>query len=168
MVTKAVVSPSVKWCKLVIDKKDTSNVVPKETNCLNDRSTIAQERLKVYSQPNGVGYSRSRHTTTNAPPVAIPDKGNDPKRKEKLLRGMDLVVQIMQLSFFLTTFSIATHHIVRIEFSVGEGRKERRENLQDFVLPAIISVFLWMVSISFLLLSLGKIYVLYVYVKYEI
>ena len=156
VVTKAVVSPSVKWCKIVIDKKDASNVEPKETNCLNDRSTIAQERLKVYSQPNGVGYSRS-HTTNNAP-VAIPDKNTSPKRKEKLLRWMDLVVQIMQLSFFLTTFSIATHHIVRIEFSVGEGRKERRENLQDFVLPAIISVFLWMVSISFLLLSLGKIY----------
>jgi hypothetical protein len=166
VVTKAVVSPSVKWCKFVIDKKDACNVEPKETNCLNDRSTIGQEKLKVYGQLNGVGYSRS-HTTNNAP-VALPDKSNNPKRKEKLLRWMDLVVQIMQLSFFLTTFSIATHHIVRIEFSVGEGRKERRENLQDFVLPAIISVFLWMVSISFLLLSLGKIYLSYVYLKYEI
>merc|ERR1712038_1016273 len=76
------------------------------------------------------------------------------KRRAKILKTLDLLVQVMQLTFFLVTFSVATNHIVNPEFSVAEGRKERRENLQDFVLPAIISVFLWMVSISFLLLSL--------------
>ena len=47
--------------------------------------------------------------------------------------------------------SLITHHIVNMEFEVESGKK----GLKDFVLPAIISVFFWMVSISYLVLSLA-------------
>eukprot|EP00095_Tigriopus_kingsejongensis_P007184 maker-scaffold3067_size10345-snap-gene-0.2 protein:Tk07184 transcript:maker-scaffold3067_size10345-snap-gene-0.2-mRNA-1 annotation:"predicted protein" len=60
----------------------------------------------------------------------------------------DLLVQIIQITFFLASFSIITHFIIHNEFN------QNRKNLQDFVLPAIISVFCWMTSISYLLLSL--------------
>ena len=53
-----------------------------------------------------------------------------------------------KLFFFFRTFSIITHHIVNTEFNY------QRSNLQNFVLPAIVSVFVWMMSISYLLLSL--------------
>ena len=45
--------------------------------------------------------------------------------------------------------SLITHHIVKFEFEDEKG------GLQDFVLPAIISVFFWMVSLSYLVLSLA-------------
>ncbi len=70
------------------------------------------------------------------------------RRKRRLLTFFDLFVQILQLSFFLATFSLVTHHIVHTEFG-GE-----RRNLRDFVLPAITSVFVWMVNISYLLLAI--------------
>ena len=54
----------------------------------------------------------------------------------------------MQLTFFLVTFSIITHHIIHTEF--GGDRK----NLREFVMPAITSVFVWMVAISYLLLAI--------------
>ena len=47
--------------------------------------------------------------------------------------------------------SLITHQIVNMEFEVESGKK----GLKDFVLPAIISVFFWMVSISYLVLSLA-------------
>ena len=45
--------------------------------------------------------------------------------------------------------SLITHHIVKFEFEDEKG------GLQEFVLPAIISVFFWMVSLSYLVLSLA-------------
>ena len=50
---------------------------------------------------------------------------------------------------FFSTFSFITHYIVTTEFYLEQS------NLQDFILPAIISVFVWMMSISYLLLSLA-------------
>jgi multisubunit Na+/H+ antiporter MnhG subunit len=72
---------------------------------------------------------------------------NCEKKRTAFLKFVDIGVQLMQLSFFLTSFTIITHHIVNTEFDLENS------NLQDFVLPAIISVFVWMVSISYLLLS---------------
>lgn len=69
-------------------------------------------------------------------------------RKKAFLKFFDIVVQTMQLAFFLSTFTVVTHHIVNTEFTSD------RRNLQNFVLPAIVSVFVWMVSTSYLLLSL--------------
>ena len=54
----------------------------------------------------------------------------------------------MQLAFFLATFSLITHYIINTEFNLD------RRNLQDFVLPAIVSVFFWMTSIAYVLLAL--------------
>eukprot|EP00094_Tigriopus_californicus_P001374 TCALIF_01330-PA protein Name:"Protein of unknown function" AED:0.45 eAED:0.45 QI:50/0.5/0.33/0.66/0.5/0.33/3/0/1088 len=52
----------------------------------------------------------------------------------------DFAVQVMEISFFLASFSIITHFLLRTEFN------ENRKNLQDFALPAIISVFCWMTT----------------------
>ncbi|TRY75295.1 hypothetical protein TCAL_01330 [Tigriopus californicus] len=60
----------------------------------------------------------------------------------------DFAVQVMEISFFLASFSIITHFLLRTEFN------ENRKNLQDFALPAIISVFCWMTTTSFLFFSL--------------
>ena len=49
---------------------------------------------------------------------------------------------------FFSTFSFITHYIVTTEFYLEQS------NLQDFILPAIISVFVWMMSISYMLLTL--------------
>ena len=70
------------------------------------------------------------------------------KRKQKYLSFFDFAIQVLQLFFFLASFSIITHHIIHTEFN------KNRQNLQAFVLPAIVSVFFWMVSISYFLLSL--------------
>ena len=51
-------------------------------------------------------------------------------------------------TIFFSTFFIITHYIVNTEFYLEQS------NLQDFILPAIVSVFVWMMSISYLLLSL--------------
>ena len=65
-----------------------------------------------------------------------------------LVTFFDILVQALQLAFFLVTFSVITHHIVHTEFG-GD-----RANLREFVLPAITSVFVWMATISYLLLAI--------------
>ena len=62
------------------------------------------------------------------------------------MKFVDISVQVVQLSVFISTFSIITHYIVNTEF--------HESKVQNFMLPAIISVFVWMMSISYLLLSL--------------
>ena len=62
------------------------------------------------------------------------------------MKFVDISVQVVQLSVFISTFSIITHYIVNTEF--------HESKVQNFILPAIISVFVWMMSISYLLLSL--------------
>ena len=59
---------------------------------------------------------------------------------------MDLGVPITQLVFFLASFSLITHYIIHSEFE--------KSNVQNFIFPAITSVFVWMMSIAYLLLSL--------------
>ena len=160
VLVKAVISPGIQKCKTVIVEKDTSQVDSSEhielktkqktqdyVVCPQTGKMYTKARLPIHSEANGRTLTETDKQTTN----------NCSKRSAKIIKVLDLLAQIMQLLFFLVTFSLATNHIVNLEFSVSEGRKERRENLQDFVLPAIISVFLWMVSISFLLLALGKI-----------
>ena len=144
---KAVITPGIRKCKSAIVENETPQVSPNEHLQLR-----ANHKLR---KP-----SKTHHSVTldaNTEKINNKNTQSSSKRREQILKGLDLLVQVVQLLFFLVTFSIATNHIVNLEFSVAEGRKEKRENLQDFVLPAIISVFLWMVSISFLLLALGKI-----------
>ena len=57
---------------------------------------------------------------------------------KKWLTILDMVVQISQLLIFVATFSFITHHIIYTELV------EKKQNLKSFVLPAIISVFMWM------------------------
>ena len=71
------------------------------------------------------------------------------KKRKKISLILDVIVQGLQLALFLVTFSLITHNIVNLEFEV-QGRK----SLQDFVMPAIISVFTWMMSLSYMLLAL--------------
>ena len=70
------------------------------------------------------------------------------RRRRMLVTFFDILVQALQLAFFLVTFSVITHHIVHTEFG-GD-----RANLREFVLPAITSVFVWMATISYLLLAI--------------
>ena len=151
VVVKAVISPGVQRCKSVVVERESATVSPNISPALNENVDFKKNNGLQYKTSNVIDTTNEKD---KAKGTQSPDKCT--KRSENLLKILDLLVQITQLSFFIVTFSIATNHIVRIEFSIGEGRKERRENLQDFVLPAIISVFVWMVSISFLLLSLGK------------
>ena len=164
VVIKAVISPGVQRCKSAMVDGESSNVVPQtESHALSDSYEFERDKSRKYNHSNPKGNSDIRQKVNTS--VALNGHEMDfqdvhskrcSKRMAKVLKVFDLSIQVMQLSFFLITFSIATNHIVRMEFGVGNGRKEKRENLQDFVLPAIISVFIWMMSISFLLLSLGK------------
>ncbi len=70
------------------------------------------------------------------------------RRKNNSMLFFDLLLQLTQLAIFLATFSLITHHIIHTEFN------QDRRNLQDFILPAIISVFFWMASTSYFLLAL--------------
>ena len=75
-----------------------------------------------------------------------PKKKTCEDTKTSLMKFVDISVQVVQLSVFISTFSIITHYIVNTEF--------HESKVQNFILPAIISVFVWMMSISYLLLSL--------------
>ena len=66
-----------------------------------------------------------------------PERTENPVEEPKpspSLMVFDYGVQIFQLAIFLATFSVITHFIVHSEFNL------ERRNLQDFVLPAIVSV----------------------------
>ena len=155
VVIKAIISPGVQRCKSVMIEGNSSNVVPSsESHALNESNEFERETSRRYNNPISKRNLEERQQTTTLNASNNNEKCS--KRRDKLLKVFDLLIQVTQLSLFLITFSIATNHIVRIEFGIKEGRKEKRENLQDFVLPAIISVFIWMMSISFLLLSLGR------------
>ena len=67
---------------------------------------------------------------------------------KKCVAVLDMAIQVAQLIIFLTTFSFITHHIIYTELV------EKKQNLKSFVLPAIISVFMWMMSISYYSLDL--------------
>ena len=78
-------------------------------------------------------------------------KDNTPEqsaRSKKWMAILDMVIQVSQLVIFLTTFSFITHHIIYTELV------EKKQNLKSFVLPAIISVFMWMMSIAYFSLDL--------------
>ena len=157
VIAKAILSPGFKRCQSVILPQDESSIIvplpgaqeTRESQALSQNCELHTNRSKRY---NHVTSKVDSGLLYDSKAVENPEKCS--KRKAKLLKLLDLLVQVMQLSIFLVTFSIVTHHIVHLEFGKGDGQKEERENLQDFVLPAIISVFVWMMSISFLLLSL--------------
>ena len=67
---------------------------------------------------------------------------------KRVMTIVDVTMQMVQLTIFLSTFSIVTHYIINMELD------SEKQNLKSFVLPAIISVFMWMMSISYFLLSL--------------
>ena len=67
---------------------------------------------------------------------------------QKVMALVDVMMQVTQLTLFLTTFSVVTHYIINMELDSD------KQNLKHFVLPAIISVFMWMMSISYYLLNL--------------
>ena len=73
-------------------------------------------------------------------------RSNEEPKQRNWIKFLDLGVPITQLTFFLATFSLITHYIVHREFE--------HSNVQNFIFPAIISVFVWMMSIAYLLLSL--------------
>ena len=78
----------------------------------------------------------------------IPQNTADKADTRRLVFCVDVTMQAVQLVLFLSTFSIVTHHIINMELDSD------KQNLRHFVLPAIISVFVWMMSISYYLLSL--------------
>ena len=67
---------------------------------------------------------------------------------KKVTKILDIFLQVTQLLIFLSTFSFITHYIINTELV------EKKQNLKSFVLPAIISVFVWMMSISYFSLDL--------------
>jgi len=67
---------------------------------------------------------------------------------KRLMGMLDMVVQVCQLAIFLSSFSFITHHIINTELV------DKKSKLKSFVLPAIISVFMWMMSISYYSLDL--------------
>ena len=72
----------------------------------------------------------------------------DDSTPKKVMAIVDVTMQVVQLFLFLSTFSVVTHHIINMELD------SEKQNLKSFVLPAIISVFVWMMSISYYLLSI--------------
>ena len=66
----------------------------------------------------------------------------------RVITAVDVGMQITQLVLFLSVFSFITHYIINTELD------SQKSNLKHFVLPAIISVFFWMMSISYYLLDL--------------
>ena len=70
------------------------------------------------------------------------------KVSSKVITAVDVGMQITQLLLFLSAFSFITHYIINTELD------SQKSNLKSFVLPAIISVFFWMMSISYYLLDL--------------
>ncbi len=92
-------------------------------------------------------YCHSTVTATQKSSLSRSDRRDLTRKKDRrLLMIFDLITQSMQLSIFLASFSLITHYIIHMEFN------QDRSNLQDFVMPAIMSVFFWMTSISYLLL----------------
>ena len=67
---------------------------------------------------------------------------------KRVVTAVDVGMQITQLILFLSVFSFITHYIINTELD------SKKSNLKSFVLPAIISVFFWMMSISYYLLDL--------------
>merc|ERR1712130_61289 len=85
-------------------------------------------------------YTGPRNRKDNVPVQSATSK--------KCMAILDMVIQVSQLAIFLTTFSFITHHIIYTELV------EKKQNLKSFVLPAIISVFMWMLSIAYYSLDL--------------
>ncbi|XP_059098796.1 uncharacterized protein LOC131892942 [Tigriopus californicus] len=113
------------------------------------KAVITHGRPKFISRINSHNHDSSAENKTNlSQSMRLKDRSKFEHRQRKLGLIFDFAVQVMQISFFLASFSIITHFIIHTEFN------QNRKNLQDFVLPAIISVFCWMTSISYLLLSL--------------
>jgi len=70
------------------------------------------------------------------------------KISPKIITIVDVGMQVTQLLLFLSAFSFITHYIINTELD------SQKSNLKHFVLPAIISVFFWMMSIAYYLLDL--------------
>ena len=70
------------------------------------------------------------------------------KISNRVITGVDVGMQITQMVIFLSAFSFITHYIINTELD------SQKSNLKHFVLPAIISVFFWMMSIAYYLLDL--------------
>merc|ERR1719334_2675197 len=78
----------------------------------------------------------------------IAEVGVRNQTSKKVMAIINMALQIGQLTIFLGSFSFITHYIIHTELV------DKKQNLKNFVLPAIISVFMWMMSISYFSLEL--------------
>ena len=120
---------------------------PNETiNSKNETELKPLRSTKVELSSKTSLLSRNKTRRNNKEKV-IPANGAA-SQPSSLVSALDVTMQVIQLLLFLSTFSIVTHYIINMELD------SEKQNLKHFVLPAIISVFMWMMSISYFLLSL--------------
>lgn len=90
----------------------------------------------------------SKSVPANRKERATPSSSSGKNISKRVIATVDVGMQITQLVLFLSAFSFITHYIINTELD------SKKSNLKSFVLPAIISVFFWMMSISYFLLDL--------------
>jgi hypothetical protein len=128
--------------------------ISSQTSLLSNRKT--ELSTPENTSPASFGKRKSKQSQISLPsnqkidesPIASVKTPPLSAQARKVLMFVDIGMQITQLSIFLLSFSFITHHIINTELD------SERHDLKNFVLPAIISVFMWMLSISYFLLTL--------------
>jgi hypothetical protein len=123
-----------------------SGITNRYKNYQNEKDKSIQAELAPLKKKKEKNISSKTSLVSNRKDKVTPSGSN--KTSQKLMTIVDVAMQVTQLTLFLTTFSFVTHHIINTELD------SEKQNLKNFVLPAIISVFMWMMSISYFLLDL--------------
>ena len=120
-----------------------------ELTPLNKSTKELSSKTSLVSRAGKVGSNQQqRYKDNKVIPHNARRAGVDDSTPKKVMAIVDVTMQVVQLFLFLSTFSVVTHHIINMELD------SEKQNLKSFVLPAIISVFVWMMSISYYLLSI--------------
>ena len=126
------------------DRKEETGSRTNETELAPLRSS----KKELSSRTSLVSRASRQRKQTEAR-ASLPHSSMDNSScSKRVMTIVDVTMQMVQLTIFLSTFSIVTHYIINMELD------SEKQNLKSFVLPAIISVFMWMMSISYFLLSL--------------
>lgn len=117
-----------------------------------------QQRRSAYASKTSLLSTKKSEAvmmTSSSPAAASPAaagrsaaSANSGHISRRLVNLIDVGMQVVQLAIFLVAFSFVTDYIIHTELDSSKA------NLKQFVLPAIVSVFFWMMSISYFLLDL--------------
>ena len=128
-----------------------AELTPLNTSDSRSRQEKKQQR-SAYASKTSLLSSRkgeaSATASTTSSPMVKPASAAASPISRRLVGLIDVGMQVVQLVIFLVAFSFVTHYIVHTELDSSKA------NLKKFVLPAIVSVFVWMTSIAYFLLDL--------------